>query len=743
MIKYCERTTFGDGNMINKIHIENVATYKLNFPVEFGPKKINFIYGANGTGKSTLAKVLNNELTSSECNIEWDPNSDEELVVYNRDFVNKNFQADKALKGIFSLGEEAIEIRKEIEEKQKNIDDIEEEKNNFQKRLNRLEGEQISLRADIEQKCWNIQKTYGQEFADALKGFRGRAKVFCDECINRANGYNSQNVLTLEELKTMYQVAFSKNAVKADLYNKLPLSEINSLDTNQLLGTVVVGKSDTPIGAFIEYLKASDWVKVGVGLAKKVPGKCPYCQQPLPQNIQEDIEDYFDKKYEESKKKLETYEKSYSSMISDIKSVIQEIDNRRYSYIDYKEFDDKKNVLVSKLEKNQKVIQSKLQFLSEIVEIDSVVALASELDVIIQQFNEKIAKNNDIVENQKSARIECTNRVWDFLLSHCNEDITEYNKNYSGIERGKNSLLSKIGQKANEIKILKDEIEVKEASFTSVKPTVKDINEVLKGFGFTGFQLAENKDKTGTYKIVRPSGEDASKTLSEGEHNFISFLYFYYLCFGSHNKTGLESKKVIVIDDPISSMDSNVLFIVSTLVKNIIRNCKDNQKGINQVIILTHNVYFYKEITFWGNKDALPPTQTGYYILRKVEEETTIQEYETNPIKTSYELLWKELKSETIGSANILMNVMRRILEHYFMVIGGINYEKCINEMDGTDKIICKALISFINDGSHSVFEDLIFAPDDGDIENYKRVFKLVFKKLGHIDHYNMMMSKI
>jgi len=129
--------------------------------------------------------------------------------------------------------------------------------------------------------------------------------------------------------------------------------------------------------------------------------------------------------------------------------------------------------------------------------------------------------------------------------------------------------------------------------------------------------------------------------------------------------------------------------------------------------------------------------------LRKVAEETTIQEYEVNPIKTSYELLWKELKNETIGSANMLMNVMRRILEHYFMVIGGIDYEKCINQIEGSDKIICKALISFINDGSHSVFEDLIFAPDDGDIENYKRVFKMVFDKLGHIDHYNMMMSKV
>ena len=89
-----------------------------------------------------------------------------------------------------------------------------------------------------------------------------------------------------------------------------------------------------------------------------------------------------------------------------------------------------------------------------------------------------------------------------------------------------------------------------------------------------------------------------------------------------------------------------------------------------------------------------------------------------------------------------MLNVMRRILEYYFSVIGGINYEACINQFEGTDKIICKSLIAFINDGSHSVFEDLIFTPIDGSVERYKQVFKLVFEKMGHIEHYNMMVNK-
>ena len=106
------------------------------------------------------------------------------------------------------------------------------------------------------------------------------------------------------------------------------------------------------------------------------------------------------------------------------------------------------------------------------------------------------------------------------------------------------------------------EIRETESLLTSVRPTVTAINDILKGFGFNGFMLAVNEKSPGTYKIVRCNGEDASKTLSEGEHNFLSFLYFYHLCFGSQDSTNVTRNKVLVIDDPISSMDNNVLFIV-------------------------------------------------------------------------------------------------------------------------------------------------------------------------------------
>ncbi|MFV2286076.1 AAA family ATPase, partial [Escherichia coli] len=82
---------------------------------------------------------------------------------------------------------------------------------------------------------------------------------------------------------------------------------------------------------------------------------------------------------------------------------------------------------------------------------------------------------------------------------------------------------------------------------------------------------------------VREDGSNANETMSEGEYNFITFLYFYYLVYGSHESTSLTSNKIVIIGDPISSLDSNVLFIVSTLVKNLINDCRNNKNGIQQI----------------------------------------------------------------------------------------------------------------------------------------------------------------
>lgn len=84
---------------------------------------------------------------------------------------------------------------------------------------------------------------------------------------------------------------------------------------------------------------------------------------------------------------------------------------------------------------------------------------------------------------------------------------------------------------------------------------------------------------------------------------------------------------------------------------------------------------------------------------------------------------------------------MRRILEYYFNTIGGLEYEKIINNFEGEEQQLCHSLLSCINDNSHYIPDDYSVVITDEMIQKYVEIFRLVFEKTGHISHYKMMMK--
>lgn len=85
--------------MIKKITISNVASYGSEPVVIDGLKKVNYFFGVNGSGKTTISRLIDKD----KKNIEWDENP-LECFVYNSDFVESNYSGD--FKGIFTLGKE-------------------------------------------------------------------------------------------------------------------------------------------------------------------------------------------------------------------------------------------------------------------------------------------------------------------------------------------------------------------------------------------------------------------------------------------------------------------------------------------------------------------------------------------------------------------------------------------------------------------------------------------------------------
>ena len=291
-----------------------------------------------------------------------------------------------------------------------------------------------------------------------------------------------------------------------------------------------------------------------------------------------------------------------------------------------------------------------------------------------------------------------------------------------------------------------------ERAATSVQPTVDAINSMLKSFGFKTFSLAKVDDGA-RYKLVRQDGKDARNSLSDGEKSFVTFLYFYHLIKGSESETGITTDRVVVFDDPVSSLDSEVLFIVSSLIRALFDDMRNDRGHIKQIFVLTHNVYFHKEVCFnagkpsrgkdkpKGGKDAQKSLKPTYWVVRKDAAGPRLELYAKNPINTSYDLLWKEIGRKDPDPLTI-QNSMRRILEHYFKILGGVDFDDLCEKFEGQDKIVCRSLLSWVNDGSHYSHDDAHYAFGDDVIAAQLSIFKRIFEETNHMPHYDMMIER-
>ena len=732
--------------MIESFKLKGVATYKPDGIEVNDLKKVNFFYGANGCGKTTATNYLTdtNVEKFNDCAVQWQGGQPLKTLVYNKAFRDKNFGGSD-IAGVFTLGEATTEQVEQIRLKKAEYD-IENTQLKGSKKVLKDKNEQLDTTVEeFTKKCWLLYQKYGSDFKEALRGSLKR-ELFKDKILTfSASQVDDEQVLTQQELLTKAETLLGE---RPEVYPELPLFDTESLmafEQDDIWQTVIVGKSDVDIAAMINALGTHDWVNQG----RKYIGddeNCPFCQQPtINDTFKAQLEDYFDTEFLNQTERVMAFGQAYAQKSKEIVSSIYQLIEREKtnpnSKLNLEAFAPYFHSLESSTRSNIIGFAEKAEKVSVKVEVAQTIEALTALKALIDTANGEIKKHNQLATDFDNETATFRAQVWQFLADEIKEDYKVYIKKVKGLEKAVASLGKNVNERDGKLTVLKNELAELSKSNTSVQPAVDEINRLLKAYGFLNFEIMPSQQIDNHYVIQRQDGTLALDTLSEGEVTFITFLYFVQLANGALTQDAVTENRVVVIDDPISSLDSNVLYIVSAIVKQLIKEVKSDS-SIKQLLLFTHNVYFHKEASFQGGRSN-GCNQTHFWILRKANNITTVQPYEQrNPIESSYELLWREIKEQGNNSCVTIQNTMRRILENYFKILGKFgdgNIESHFPNLQ--EQQVCRSLLYWINDGSHCLPDDLFIQSQDETVDIYLNVFRDVFKHSGHIAHYNMMMG--
>ncbi|EMH25185.1 ATP-binding protein [Helicobacter pylori] len=731
---------------ISQISLKKVATFDENGASFEDLKSINFIYGANGSGKTTISSFLKNlaengiEDKFANSKIVWYNNESLKIEVYNKQFKEEQLR-NSHVKGIFTLGKETNQNLEKIESKKESISKENEKKIKNEKNLQDLTQEKEKEEEDFTDSCWKkLYKKFEKDFKETLEGFKRKEK-FKEKILKEFENdkYNQSEIVGLEKLKEKIGIVFGENQTELALL-ECDLTDFDSIENHSIWEQKIVGSGGVAIADLIKKLSNEDWVAQGREYVKD-NSICPFCQkETITEEFKKQLESYFDTSYQESTDTIKKIKEDYTNKTAKVLERLNEIIKTEQNKLDTENLKRIIETLRSKINGNQQKILDKSKEMSRSFKLDSTKNEIDAIKDLIAKANEKITNHNETIKDIKTQKETCVEQTWKFLINEFKNDIQEYNKKYCGLKKGINNLEKEISENQEKVKELENEIKELEKNMVSIKPIVNEINALLKGCGFTNFGLACTEDEK-FYRIQRENGQLVGETLSEGEVTFITFLYYYHLVKGSLKENDISKNKVLVIDDPISSLDSNILFIVSVLVKDLMKETMEEKTNIKQMIILTHNTYFYKEIAYDLKRYQ---GKYSFWIIKKDNNVSKIKGYEENPIKNSYELLWQEVKQAKENNASwvSLQNVMRRIIEYYFRILGGFkrndSLSECFKKIE--EKRVCNSFISWLNDGSHGISDDLFVQSQDTSIETYLKVFEKIFKETGHEAHFKMMM---
>lgn len=730
----------------------------------------NFIFGKNGTGKSTLTDIIYEQFQ-----LEYDM-----YIFSGLDNIVENNKLNALV-----LGTENIEAQKKLDRINKELEKNSLTKQKLEKKLKSLQWQTHYKEEGIEMSSFYEKKVQVQGKLDLQEKkmdafYRKKAKDIKETdspIITRNNKKYDKNdfkneikdkillkVEEIEQFKSTLQDSSKKgteNYENIEDYNYKDIFNSVNRILSYTINSISVDISNLDSPQKVQF--AQDGLEI-----HEVGDMCSFCGNEIKETRIKELKTYVDlpdiQKFEKDianqlhridKEKIDIKSiqlldenKFYIELHQEIRQINNELEYKKKEHLNFLD-----SLKVS-LERRKVNIFSSIEVLN-----DAMISEISDFKLINTRVEDIIVKHNTKIKNLKQEKNKAKDSLRYHYIYKALDETIEFDNDWLGyIEE--NKTLERLKTQLKEIKenieieistIRGSEIEPKNGTILflnnssnqleadkvevisqtkSTEKLVEIINQKLKNSGKTNLELKLVNEDIEHYEIKDGESTRSIDNISTGEKNIIGFLYFMETV---RNIEKGNSKKIVIFDDPMNSNDDTMQYLIITEIQNLYRGIDLDKFNPDRdyFLCLTHNAHFYLNVQPNGNhKDRNGKTKydkNGYYRLENggIKQITSDKE----DFGTYYESLWIELQSLYENDLlNSMLNSMRRIIETYmkFNKITSDNFYKDLNEH-----------LKLFNVNSHSI-DDHSMETIGKTKEQLLDMFKNIFDSNNALNHFNV-----
>lgn len=567
-------------------------SYK-NYTNEKAPfTKRNVIFGYNGQGKSSLAEEVIQQLRDNGYD-------DDGVRFFNKDYVRRSLlveDSDDKLRGVkISISKERVTMEKKIEDLSAQMIDLNKDKIRIRDERKRLK-DYIDNILD-KKRCTNtgIKVKPDKKLVPT--------EIYMDGCIDiddvlRLYDNNFEKAKEIQpDVSKLRDITGDRNyQSEKDAITSFRIPKVNAVDINNDSFNKIKSILCEPYQeSVVPRNDIISWIKEGLRCHDRNASECLFCSS---KNISvEKIEKRL-RGYEEDKRQQDT--EFLQSIADKLSALLDSLDKVM----------ERKDLLEDKLGKHNvddainfeegasRLREFRGRIINKVECMGSSVALSDEEIESVNCALVNLNRINGTLEQLKTDKISNLTKEEDkqnVLVNAAVKIALDEDRLFQERLNELKILEKEVLTKSEENKELQKQVDELRSQLSSYGDFMDYLNPILSELG-VGFMLAQDPSNEKLY-YLKSSMEDGIQLtvadISEGEKNMLALLFFYYELFDDPNQSEIKSDiKIIVIDDPISSLDDNNRTHIIEVIKSIL------QKGTDQTFVFTHSWDDFCDITY-------------------------------------------------------------------------------------------------------------------------------------------------